>query len=79
MSAYILVLKHQTYVNLCIFTYFDTKLRVVKPFIIALGVQILVFKSLFRLVSFFLGDSRTATSVSLGSPLTLNRVDFPVF
>jgi hypothetical protein len=78
LSAYVLVLKHQAYVNFCVFGYFDAELRVVEPFVIALGVQVLVLKPLLWLIGFFLSYNRAASSIGFGSPLTLDWVNFPV-
>lgn len=81
LTTYFFIFKHKTYIYFCILCYFDTELRVIEPFIIALVLDMLseLLKSCFFcfVYSCFLKTVRTFSTISFRGPLRLNRIYFP--
>lgn len=80
LSTYLLILQHQTYINLCVFCYLNPELRIVKPSIIALWLSMItdLLESLLCLVTCCLLETRWAlTAIGFSSPLRLDWINLP--
>lgn len=81
LTTYLFIFKHKTNINLCIFIYFYSKLRIIKPSIITFRLRMItnLLKCLFSLItSIFLETYWTSSSISLCCPLWFNRIYLPI-